>query len=417
MSDRPDKDQDSTDVLLLLGGLVVAGVGVSWLLLSKPWELLSGEERAVPPPVAAVTPQPVDEPPASEPTLESTLDNPLRMAHLAFEAGMLVEPAGYSAWSLYEQVLEETPDQPEALNGLTLIADALVARGAVALEQGRLNDVREIVERIRSRLPDHDGAAALASEIGEPALATTPPSPVVASPPAPAVVEAKPTLVAIVEAPQITETPPAEALASEPPPTDPLVELRESFDQALASNRLLTPSDESAVHFLNAMVELDPEAETVVQARRRLFNELLRRASTATASLDSAAAETWIDAAESVHDDPRSIERARTQLNARLIEAESMKPFPASQLEMLVYEQPRYPIRASNRNLEGWVDVEFFVTREGTTRDVIVTDASHEEYFRDEAVHAVERWQFEPREFLGQTIEQRAYTRIRFNFE
>ena len=100
-----------------------------------------------------------------------------------------------------------------------------------------------------------------------------------------------------------------------------------------------------------------------------------------------------------------------------LIEAESMKPYPASQLEIVDYVAPRYPMRAFNRNLEGWVDVEFFVTTDGTTRDVVVTDASHESFFRDQAVAAVERWQFEPRIFLGQPIEQRAYTRIRFNFQ
>ena len=422
MSNRPDNKQDSTDILLLLGGLVVAGVGVSWLLLAKPWEMLSGEERVVPPPVTTATTQPVAAPPASASALETTLDNPLKMARLAFEAGMLVEPAGFSAWSLYEQVLEETPDQPEALDGLTLIADSLVARGAVALEQGRLNDVRDIVGRILGTLPNHDGATALAAELGEPLPNVARADPIVSSPPSPAIVEAKPALVTIVEAPQITETPPVttppvETPAPEPAPIDPMLELRTSFDEAMADNRLLTPADGSAAHFLDEMRALNAEADAVVQAQQQLFGEFLSRASAATAVVDAAAAETWIDAAESIHDDPPAIEQARAQLTDRLIQAESVKPFPASQLALVDYTQPRYPMRAANRNIEGWVDVEFFVTTEGMTRDVVVTDASHEEYFRQQAIEAVERWQFEPRVFLGQTIEQRAYTRIRFNFE
>ena len=421
MSGGPDNKQDSTDILLLLGGLVVAGVGLSWLLLAKPWQLLSSEERVVPPPVTAATTQPRAAAPASPPALETTLDNPLQMARLAFEAGMLVEPAGYSAWSLYEQVLEETPNQPEALDGLTLIADSLVARAAVALEQGRLNDARDIVGRILGTLPDHDGATALAAELGDPLPAANRRNPIVSSPPSPAIVEAKPALVTIVEAPQINEPPPieppVETPAPEPPPIDPMVELRTSFDEAMADNRLLTPSDGSATHFLVEMRALDAEADEVVEAEEQLFNEFLSRASAATDVVDVAAAETWIDAAESVRDDPLAIQRARTQLTDRMILAESMKPYPASQLGLVEYTQPRYPMRAANRNLEGWVDVEFYVTTEGTTRDIVVTNASHEDYFRQQAVEAVERWQFEPRVFLGQTIEQRVYTRIRFNFE
>ena len=75
---------------------------------------------------------------------------------------------------------------------------------------------------------------------------------------------------------------------------------------------------------------------------------------------------------------------------------------------------PAYPPRASERNQEGWVDVEFTVGTNGTTRNIVVTDASHETLFRREATEAVEKWQFEPRVFMGRAIEQTSYTRIRF---
>ena len=78
-----DSKQDSTDILLLLGGLVVAGVGLSWLLLSKPWELLSSDERVVAPPVVVATTEPSVAPPAAGPALETTLDNPLMVGSLS----------------------------------------------------------------------------------------------------------------------------------------------------------------------------------------------------------------------------------------------------------------------------------------------------------------------------------------------
>ncbi len=43
-----------------------------------------------------------------------------------------------------------------------------------------------------------------------------------------------------------------------------------------------------------------------------------------------------------------------------------------------------------------------------------MTDASHDQYFRREAVAAVEQWKFEPRVFMNRPIAQRSYTRIRF---
>ena len=166
--------QDSTDILLWLGGLVVAGVGLAWLVMAQPWRMLSSPAPAVELPVAVAPSEPATQSEAIQTEqiesteLETALDNPLRMARLAFDAGMLIEPQDYSAWSLYQQVLDDEPDHPEALNGLTLVADTLVARGAVALEQGRFNDVRDIVGRVLEMLPNHDGASALAGELGEP---------------------------------------------------------------------------------------------------------------------------------------------------------------------------------------------------------------------------------------------------------
>ena len=81
---------------------------------------------------------------------------------------------------------------------------------------------------------------------------------------------------------------------------------------------------------------------------------------------------------------------------------------------MTNYVQPDYPRQPLQRGIEGWVDVEFTVGMDGRTRDIDVVDASHDRYFRDEAMAAVEDWTFEPRTFMDRTIEQRTYTRLRF---
>src|SRR5690606_8208848 len=88
-------------------------------------------------------------------------DNPLRMAQLAFEAGMLTEPEEYSAWALYRTVLQSEPEHPEARAGLAKVADELVRRGQAALEQGRFADAQAIADRILAALPGHNGATSL----------------------------------------------------------------------------------------------------------------------------------------------------------------------------------------------------------------------------------------------------------------
>src|SRR5690606_41422108 len=107
---------------------------------------------------------------------------------------------------------------------------------------------------------------------------------------------------------------------------------------------------------------------------------------------------------------------ARERLGRGLIDAESARVVPVSELEMKRYVPPTFPARALERAFEGWVDVEFSVGPDGSTHDVVVTDASHNGFFRREAVDAIEQWKFEPRVFMGEVIEQRAYTRIRFTF-
>jgi protein TonB len=108
------------------------------------------------------------------------------------------------------------------------------------------------------------------------------------------------------------------------------------------------------------------------------------------------------------------VRTARSSLTEQLIAMEAAKPVPASALKISSYVAPQYPQRALERNLEGWVDVEFTVGTDGRTQNVVVRDASHETFFRREATEAVAKWQFEPREFMGRAIEQSSYTRIRF---
>jgi TonB family protein len=371
----------------------------------KPWAGGDTAAPAQPPALASSTaPTPasaaadVADPAAPAPA-ETTLDNPLRMAQLAYDAGMLIEPEEYSAWTLYARAAKAEPNNPDALSGLTKVADDLVRRGETALDQGRFDDARSTVERIRAVLPGHPGAKTLGAKIW-PEVAPQQPAPETLRPP-------------LAEAPRVArvEVPaPAPAL----PVVDPVVEASEAFEAAMAAGRLLTPADQSAKHYVGVLFNADRTHDLTQRARETLSQEFLSRATQSVEALDAEAAKIWIDEAEAIGVDSTGVTGARTALNDHLIAMESAKLLPASSLKIATYVAPVYPERALDRHLEGWVDIEFTVGTDGATRDVTIADASHEGFFRREATEAVEKWLFEPRTFMGRVIEQRSYTRIRF---
>jgi TonB family protein len=404
---KSDVGNKQSDLLLWVAGGVVAAVGAAWLVIMKPWAggdaPVAQAEAAVVVATAAAPPPDADELAAPEGD-QGTLDNPLRMAELAYQAGMLVEPEEYSAWTLYSRVVKSEPGNAAAMEGIAKVADDLVRRGETALEQGRFDDARATVERIRAVLPAHSGANALGEKIWPAAGVASNSRAAEAFKPEIPVQQPLPKVAPIEVAPE----------APAKPVVDPVVEASQAFEQAMAASRLLTPADQSAKHFVEVLVDTNPNHDLTRKARERLSREFLSRATQSLEALDVEAAGIWIDEAEAIGVDANGVRSARSALTDQQVALESAKPLPASALKLATYVAPVYPARANERRIEGWVDVEFTIMPDGSTRDVTVTNASHENYFRREAVAAAEQWKFEPRIFMNRAIEQRSYTRIRF---
>ena len=409
---KPTSANKGEDMLLWIAGGAIAAVGTAWLLITQPWTNNDADA-----PDAALTQAPMVLAVAS-PALtteveaaagdaaalapDATLDNPLRMAELAYEAGMLIEPEEFSAWTLFAGVLKSEPDNLAARDGLTKVADDLVRRGETALDQGRFDDARATVERIRAVLPEHAGAKDLAQKIWPES--------------APVVAAAREVLP--LPEPDMRVARVETAPAPTPPPkpkVDPLVEANKAFEEALAEGRLLTPAEQSAKHFVSVMNRIDVDHDLAKSARTALSLEFLSRAAQSIEALDPEAAGIWIDEAQALLGaTDEGVRKARSALTEQLIAMESAKPVPASALKISTYVAPAFPQRANERSIEGWVDIEFTVGTDGKTRNVVVTDASHDALFRREATEAVSKWQFEPRMFMGRAIEQSSFTRIRF---
>jgi len=379
----------SGDRLLWLAAVVVAAMGLGWLFIEQPWSGDVAPDFDAAPAAAETNSNAIAlADTAAPPADPSPPRDPLYLARLALDSGMLVEPAEYSAWTLFGEALDANADNVAALEGLEEVATALLGRGLTAFEQGRLDDAESIASTIVTRFPEHAGALDLAQDI---VVARRPP-PVVRETPVPAVAAA----------PRL------------PDPVERIPELHAAFLDAMGRNAVLTPSGTSARDLLDEMIGIAPQHELTGAAREQLVTELLDRSTQALEALDTAGAQTWIDSAAPLAADAAVIERAQDRLTQHLIDAESNKRLPVSAFDQTVRVAAEYPEIAIERDIEGWVDIDFVVTPVGDTAEITVVNSSHPRYFRDEAVAAVEQWRFEPVIFMGQPIPQHAYIRLEF---
>jgi len=83
----------------------------------------------------------------------------------------------------------------------------------------------------------------------------------------------------------------------------------------------------------------------------------------------------------------------------------------------IVRVAPVYPARALSRGLEGFVDLEFFVTPAGTVRDPVVLQSTSS-LFERAAISAVLKFKYKPRVVDGVPVEVPGVkTRITFKIE
>ena len=394
--------QDQGDRLLwMLGGAVGVVALISVVLVLWPTA-----EPGTPP--AAAGDATADAMPApTSTTNQSHVAARLSRARLALDAGMLLAPEGSAAWGLYAEILELEPGNAAAIAGLAAVADAIVDRARLAAREGRDAEADALAARVLERMPNHSGALAVRDRSRVDVSASAPtPTPLRARPIAPA----RPTV-------DLTPEPRQEpsirlAVAG----SDRVIELYTRFARALASGKLTSPAEESAEHFVSELRSVDPVHAMTRDAEQQLFEALLAQHENAFDRLDTVAALEWLAAAEALQVDSTRVAAAR-QVVAEFVAARSANEVvPASELVVTRYVTPSFPSSAQRREIEGWVDVEFMLDRNGAPTDVSAIDSSHS-LFEDEALEAVRQWRFEPYRVMGRAVEQRVQTRIRFVFE
>ena len=89
----------------------------------------------------------------------------------------------------------------------------------------------------------------------------------------------------------------------------------------------------------------------------------------------------------------------------------------AGEATPMVRIEPQYPRRALSAGIEGHVELEFTIDRDGSVIDVTVVEAEPPGVFDTEAVRALNRWRFRPHVVDGEPRQRRARQTIHFTLE
>jgi TonB family protein len=193
-------------------------------------------------------------------------------------------------------------------------------------------------------------------------------------------------------------------------------------NQRIAQGRLTEPKGDSARHYVDLLRAADPDFEGLADTSALLASRALAESRTALAANNPDRAEAFLRAAADAGAPAAEV----SDLSAKIMSLRIVRPppvdaapkvIPESQMRRTFFIAPSYPARALERETQGWVDLEFTVAKDGTTRDLIVIEAQPAGVFDRAATDAVKRWRYEPKVVSGTIVEQRVQTRLRFRLE
>jgi protein TonB len=311
----------------------------------------------------------------------------LSRARAALQAGRLEAPEGRNALDLFQAVLLAQPEQAEAQASLARTIDQLLARAQQEADAGHRAEAERLVQRVLAVAPAHPAAQAFARRINPDdtpslQLSREQKAEVAAELAANA---AQP--VAAARAPVSGTRTLAEiqaALAALPGPVTNL------DSKATVPTTTATPP----------VVRPDPLAALVSNPTTPTFPKV----------------RSYARAPAGTHPILGMTPRRVADTNA---DAATMAPgvVEADALDRISARDPVYPAAALRNGTQGWVELEFTVTPNGSVRDIDVVAAEPRGVFDAAATEAVAAWRFRPRYVNGKPVAQRSTITMRFDVE
>jgi TonB family protein len=191
----------------------------------------------------------------------------------------------------------------------------------------------------------------------------------------------------------------------------PAIKLRES-------GQLIEPAGNNEFDTIKSIAAEHADASEVRAEQQRLAFTLLDHARTALAGGNLELADALSRRADELVPRMSATQTLRQQISEALAQrVATTSVINAGSLRRTREVPATYPPDAQRRGIQGWVDLEFTVAADGSTRDVVVTAAQPQQAFDKAAVDAMRRWRFEPVMLNGQPIDQRAKLRMQFSLQ
>lgn len=186
-------------------------------------------------------------------------------------------------------------------------------------------------------------------------------------------------------------------------------------NQRIAQGRLVEPANDSARYYADLLRAADPRYDGLAETEALLASRLLDEARRLGDAGRIAEAERMLAQAEAAGARRDDVSSLRAGLAAdRQVARAAGEVLAENALNRTVHRPAAYPLRAQERGTEGWVEVEFTVATDGTTRDPVITAAEPEGVFEEAVLEAIGAWRYDPRIVAGQPVDQRVQARIRF---
>lgn len=193
-------------------------------------------------------------------------------------------------------------------------------------------------------------------------------------------------------------------------------------NQRIAQNRLLEPTGDSARHYVDLLRASDPNFEGLADTRALLATRALDESRRFAAAGNLDRADSFLRVAADAGAPDSEVTAITAEITASRIARPAATPpapsvLPEKDMRRTRFVAPEYPVRAREKGTQGWVDIEFTVSKDGTTANGTVKAAQPAGVFDRAALNAVARWRYEPRVVNGSVVEQRVSARLRFQLQ
>jgi TonB family protein len=168
----------------------------------------------------------------------------------------------------------------------------------------------------------------------------------------------------------------------------------------LAQGNVTEPENDSAFYYVNQLRTVDPQNTGLPQMVSAVQQKMMERARAALDAADLVKAEAVLRQAKSLGDSADL-----DAFNGRLLEAKlkadagspgNMQEVAENSLTRLKAMQLKYPSRALERSIEGWVEIQYTVTPKGKVVDVKALRADPVGIFEAAATDAVVHMSYKP---------------------